>query len=475
MSALTFTAGVPLIDHHSHAGYVRPGEHLEGIDALERENVMGFVEAHLPPDVFDAFVAARQTGDAQAVARIEEAHGISELFEQGVAFQSTSVYGVSLAEGTRALYGDLDHAAAVAASLRAREDDFPGLYDRALEMSGTATVLTDIPAIDASSWSPDRYKPVGRIDPYLYPFGHPEFRRRGSHTPRFQRVFAAILSDLLEAEGLSAPPPALGEYLDFIRTSIVHRQESGFVGLKIASAYVRSLDFVRRSREEAETAYTLLRSNPAARETDAYTVLADYLVFEIAELAAERGLPMQIHTGMGHAEPGLLVSGADPRLLEPLLSDRALNRLRVILIHGGYPYASYVSALSQVHGNVFVDFSWMPYLHHHALERMLQEWLELLPANKVMFGTDTGQPEFHVASAERGRLLLDRALESGVADRIWTTTQAEWLARRVMNENVRSVYGHERVDSDRESVEGLPDADGERHRTLPRRSQHRRG
>ncbi len=443
MSNPTFTAGVPAIDHHSHAGYVRPGERLEGIDALQRENAMGHIEANLPVEAFDAFIAARASGDAGVLAQLEADHGIQALFDESSVFQSTSVYGVSLAEGTRALYGELDHADAVRVSTQQREEDFPGLYDRALEVSGTALVLTDIPSIDAHSWSPERYKPIGRIDPYLYPFGHPGFRRRGSDTPRFQRVFGSILRDLLDAEGLGEPPATLGAYLEFVRSSIIRRQESGFVGLKIASAYVRSLDFTRRSREEAEAAYALLRQDAGALETPAYTALADYLVFAIAELAVERELPMQIHTGMGHAEPGLLLSGADPRLLEPLLSDRALNRLRVILIHGGYPYTSHLAALSQAHGNVFVDFSWMPYLHHHALERMLQEWLELLPADKVMFGTDTGQPEFHVASVARGRLLLDRALASGVADRLWTTTQADWLARRVLNENLCRVYGLE--------------------------------
>lgn len=443
MSTLTFTAGVPAIDHHSHAGYVRPGEELEGIDALERESAMGHVEANLPTGVFDAFLDAQARHDAPELARLEEAHGIESLFDESIAFQATTVYAASLTAGSRALYGELNHADAVRASNDRRSADFPALYGQALELSGTEAVLTDIPVIDAQAWPHAQYKPIARIDPYLYPFGHPAFARRGSDTPRFRRVFAAILADLLTAEGMSEPPETLGEYLEFIRRSIIRRQDSGFVGLKIASAYVRSLHFLRRPRDEAEAAYRRLRSDAGALETPAHTALADYLVFAISELAVERDLPVQIHTGMGHAEPGLLLTGADPRNLEPLLSDPALNRLRVILIHGGYPYTSFLSAISHAHGNVFVDFSWMPYLHHHALERMLQEWLELLPANKVMFGTDTGQPEFHVAATANGRLLLDRALSAGVADRLWTTAQAEWLARRVLNENLCRVYGLE--------------------------------
>jgi Predicted metal-dependent hydrolase of the TIM-barrel fold len=353
------------------------------------------------------------------------------------------VYGIALAEGARALYGDLDHDESVRASRRERKRDFAALYGRALDLTGTAAVLTDIPVIDESQWPHERYKPIGRIDPYLYPFGHPAFHRRGSDSPRFRRVFGTILGDLLAAEGLGGPPPTFDEYLEFVRASVIGRQERGFVGLKIASAYVRSLRFIRRTREEAQAAYAQLRRDPAAVEGPAYTVLADYLVYLIAELAVERDLPMQIHTGMGHSEPGLLLTEADPRNLEPLLSDPALNRLRVILIHGGFPYTSVLSALAQTHGNVYVDYSWMPYLHHHALERMLQEWLELLPAHKVMFGTDTAQPEFQVSATVRGKSVLDRVLAAGTADRLWTHAQAEWLAGRVLNENLCRVYGLE--------------------------------
>lgn len=439
----SYTAGVPAIDHHSHAGYVRPGEELEGIDGLEREYAMGHVEANIPHDAFAAYIEARVRQDAKRLAQLEQTHGIPELISESVRFQATTVHGSSLLAGSRALYGDLNYTETVRVSRERRRDDFPGLYGQALDLSNTAAVLTDIPFIDGQQWSQATYKPIARIDPYLYPFGHPTFRRRGSDSPRFQRIFGVILSDLLETEGLDSAPTTLGEYLAFVRASIIRRQEEGFVGLKIASAYVRSLRFTRRATADAEAAYAQLRTDSGALESGAYETLADYLVFAIAELAVERQLPIQIHTGMGHSEPGLLLTGADPRNLESLFSDPALNRLRVILIHGGYPYTSYLAAISQAHGNVFVDFSWMPYLQHHTVERLLQEWLEVLPANKVLFGTDTGQPEFHVAATERARLLLDRALTAGVTDRLWTVGQAEWLAQRVLRDNLCDLYGLE--------------------------------
>lgn len=137
------------------------------------------------------------------------------------------------------------------------------------------------------------------------------------------------------------------------------------------------------------------------------------------------------------------VANSAPFLLEKLLDTPSLNRLRVCLLHGGYPFSSHVAALAQTYGNVFVDFSWMPYLHHYYLRTKLAEWLEILPANKLLFGTDTSAPEFHVAAARYAREALNHVLHDGHARGVWDAKQVEWLARRILFENTAEVYGIE--------------------------------
>lgn len=443
-TTLTWTADVPAIDHHSHAGYVRPGEHLHGFDGYEREYAMGHVEANIPHEAYTAYNAAVLAHDADRIRELEVTHGIPGLIDDSIRFQSTTVHAASLAEGTAALYGAGSRAALIEASVEERRTDFAGLYDRALLLSGTEQVLTDIPEIDASVWSADRYKPIARIDPYLFPFGHPPIVDRAEDSRKFRRVFRSILDRLLTTAGLDAPPAEFEDYRAFVLGSITRRQQAGTVGLKIASAYVRTLEFRRTTASDAAGAYGRLHAaERAGADVDPadHRTLADFLVYDIAAHAVERELPLQIHTGMGHTEPGLKLAGANPVLLEQFLDTPALNRLRVILIHGGFPYGQALAAMSQARGNVFVDFSWMPYLHEHALHRMLQEWLEVLPANKVIFGTDTGSPEFHVSGTRRGRVALDAALTAGRASGLWSTRQASWLAERVLHENLRDVYG----------------------------------
>ncbi len=437
---LTFSDGVPAVDHHSHAGYIRPGQRVEGIDMYEIENAMSHVEAKIPHAHYQEYMSAVESHDQERTRELAQRFGIPALIEESLRFQSTSVHAVALAEGSRALYGDLSRDQLIEASKRERLEDATALYDRALHLSGTTSVLTDIPEIDAELWPHSRYKPIGRIDPYLYPFGHPTYTGRGTDTPRFRRIFSTVLDRQLEIVGLSQRPTTLGEYREFVRRALELRRESGFVGLKIASAYVRSLAFERVDDETADAAWRTLAT---AGELDptAHKALSDFLTFEIAEWANDEGVPLQIHSGMGHAEPGLKITGANPLLLEPLLGDARLNRLRVILIHGGFPYSSSLTALAQMYGNVHLDYSWMTYLQHHTMTRVLEEWLELLPANKVMYGSDTGSPEMHYASTMRARAGLDRVLTSGVRDGLWSVRQAGWLAERVMHQNLLDVYG----------------------------------
>lgn len=436
------TAGIPAVDHHSHAGYVRPGDEIRGIEGMELENGRGHLEANLPHEVYLAYIAAQVARDAEAVAHLEAEYPIHALQLESTHFQSTTVHAVSLREGARLLHGDLPMDQLIHVSRQKKIDDFPGVWAQTRHLAGTPIVLTDVPALDAAIWPRELYKPIARLDPYTFPFGHPPFTGRGSDTPRFQRIFSTVLADLLADHDLTEPPATLGEYVEFVRASLVRRHESGFVGLKLAAAYVRSLDIGDPGRAEADEAY---RSLAGSAEVDrgAYLILADYLVNEIAAIALQRELPIQVHTGIGHSEPGLRLADGDPMGLERFLANPRFNRLKIVLMHGGFPFTPTLTALATSHGNVFVDFSMMAHLHVGMLKRVMEEWLQTLPANKVMFGTDTTAPEHHIASTMRARALLDEVLDEGVATRLWTPAQADWLARRVLAENVAAVYGFE--------------------------------
>jgi predicted TIM-barrel fold metal-dependent hydrolase len=428
------TGGIPAIDHHSHASVSR----FRTVDQIEKHFATAHMEANVPAEVYDAFIAARNKGDDVTLARLEAEHGTNTLLEQGLLYRSTTFFATALREGCRRLYGAENNWGTqmqIAQEWGGRHPSYS--YDKAADLANTPIILTDVPYLDRQVWNPQRYRQVIRVDAYLYPFHPAETTLRGTEFQRFHGTFGNVLRAELKHYGMDAPPASFDAYLQFVDASIERRVQEGAVALKLASAYVRPINFDPAAQDDARAAYEAFATGrPGDR-----SALENFLARRAAQYACDHGLPMQVHVGMGHPEPGMLIANSAPLLLESFLNTRSLNRLKITLLHGGYPFSSDCAALVQTYGNVFLDFSWMPYLHHFYLHQKLSEWMEILPANKLLFGTDTAAPEFHVAAAHYARDSLNVVLDQGYQRGVWSRRQTEWLAQRVLWENTAELYG----------------------------------
>ncbi|MCP5282172.1 MAG: amidohydrolase family protein [Rhodoferax sp.] len=433
MTTPDITSGIAAIDHHSHASMAG----FRTVEQIERHFSTAHLEANVAPEVYDAFILARNRGDTLTLAQLETDHGTERLMQQGVAFRSTTFFSRALRQGCQLLYGphqDQDSLAQKAREWGGRSPSYT--YDQALKAANTPIVLVDVPYLDRETWNPAQYRQIMRIDPYVYPFHNGKATLRGTEFQRFHAGFAAVLRSELKSHALDDPPLTFDAYLQFMDASIQRRVQNGVIGLKIASAYVRPIDFRPASFDDARASYEALAVGKDADRRP----MENFLVQRAAQYAADNALPMQIHVGMGHPEPGMLIANGAPFLLETFLNIRSLSRLKVTLLHGGYPFSSDMAALVQTYGNVYLDFSWMPYLHHYYLRQKLTEWLEILPANKLLYGSDSGAPEFHVAAASYAREALNHVLSDGIQRKVWDARQAQWLARRVLFENAAEIY-----------------------------------
>jgi uncharacterized protein len=141
------------------------------------------------------------------------------------------------------------------------------------------------------------------------------------------------------------------------------------------------------------------------------------------------------------------VAGANPLNLEPLFDDPGLRKTNFVMVHGGWPFTRQAGALL-TKPNVYLDFSAQSLLLAPAtLAATLREWLALVP-EKVMFGTDAypyseeiGWEESGVAAARGGRSALAIALTGMVRDGEITRARASVLARMVLRENAKKLYG----------------------------------
>jgi hypothetical protein len=82
------TGGMPAIDHHSHASVSR----FRTVRQIEEHFATAHMEANVPAEVYDAFIAARNKGDAQAQAQLEAEHGTQTLLDEGLLFRSTTFF-----------------------------------------------------------------------------------------------------------------------------------------------------------------------------------------------------------------------------------------------------------------------------------------------------------------------------------------------------------------------------------------------
>ena len=237
-----------------------------------------------------------------------------------------------------------------------------------------------------------------------------------------------LVEDLVPAHESVA---ALGEAL--IRELEVARPE--LVALKSIIAYRTGLSMATPDATEAERALVAVRSAWGGTPGRlAAKPLLDYLIPLAAEWAAARGLPLQLHTGLGDRDLDLRL--ANPLHLRPLLDGGALSGGPVVLLHAAYPYVREAAYLASVYPNVSVDLSAVaPLLAGPGLTRVLEELLALAPITKVLYGSDAwGIPEWFWLAATAARRALAEALA-------WLPeAEARWAARRILHDNAAELY-----------------------------------
>jgi predicted TIM-barrel fold metal-dependent hydrolase len=371
---------VPLVDNHSHAGlYERRLRRVQTLADLEG------ADGHY------------RTSTYQALMR----EALADLYGEPGAWQ----------RGVDAQYADGIESA----------------YTRMFERLDIRMALWDFRRLVSDGWPPERYRPILWLDPFICPFPDPSLWRG--------EELRGALEQALALDERSALPETFDGYLAFVvRTLRTARPR--LVGLKLALGYQRTLRFDDVSRVDAGKAYARLLRGEAA----SYSALQNFLARRLFQLAGEMELPLQVHASFGGPGSNLRLANNDPSLLQPLLSDADFRATRVVLLHGGYPFVGEAGALAWQYPQVYLDFSVLPTLFAGTLARWLEEWIELLPANKLLFGSDASSPEEYWTAAVNGRRQIGAALRNLVNGGTLTRPDAAHLAERICHANAIDLY-----------------------------------
>jgi hypothetical protein len=341
-------------------------------------------------------------------------------------------------EAMRALYGNVSKLA----TERAKGDTYPAWV---LDRMGVETMLANRVAMGPGI-GPPRFRWVPYADALLFPLDNSQLAARNPDRKAFFALEDQLRSHYLKDAGLKTPPATLAAYLSRVVTPTLERQkQGGALAEKFEAAYLRSLEFDRVSRAVAESIYAQHVGRGAPPDAD-YKALQDYLFWYIAAECGRLGIAVHIHTADGSG--GYFhVAGANPLLLESVLNAPELRRARFVMLHGGWPFTSEITALL-TKPNAYLDFSMQDLLRPPAaLAGTLREWLSYVP-EKVLFGTDAypysdqlGWEESGWIAARSGREALARALTGMLRDGEITRARALELARMVLRDNARRLYG----------------------------------
>lgn len=286
----------------------------------------------------------------------------------------------------------------------------------------------------------DILKERAKIDVAIQDMGHQKFDPNYYlHVERFDQY--AMVSSISEIKDMgklhNLSVNSLLDYQRVLRKAFLRGFDSGMVGVKIALAYKRNLKFENVSKERAEKIFSRLTTNSPvdAEETKA---LQDYLLHRILDLVDEFDLPVQIHTGL-HAGNGNDITNSKPTHLVNLFTE--YPGIDFLLFHGGYPYGGELGTLAKNFPNVYIDMCWTYVISPSYSERYLHEWIETVPANKILgFGGDYSFVEAVYAHSVMARQIIAKVLTAKVRDQYLTEKEASNIARMILRENAMRVF-----------------------------------
>lgn len=283
-------------------------------------------------------------------------------------------------------------------------------------------------------------KEKAKIELSIQDMGHRKFDQNYfRHVERFDNFIS--ISSGSEIIDLGAQydiqVKTIDDFKNALRKAFTSAVEIGAVGVKSGLAYNRILKYDNVSEKKAiEIFNSLLNKSSVSAEN--IKALQDYIMHRVLDLVDEFDLPIQIHTGL-HAGNGNTITNSKPTHLVNLFFE--YPNVNFILFHASYPYGAELGTLAKNFPNVFIDMCWSYVISPSYSKRYLHEWIETVPANKIMgFGGDYDFVEAVYAHSVMARQIIADVLIEKVRDRYLSDDEAIVIARMFLRDNAMSVF-----------------------------------
>jgi len=347
-----------------------------------------------------------------------------ELFSPFLKEIRNTAYTRAVMLAAKDLYGieDINEETYVSLSEKVRESSKPGLYQWVLKDKAGI----ELSLMDGGHRQLDTlfYRHVERFDNFIQGASKTEILKLGSE-------YGVEIS-------------SLDDYVNALRKAFEAGVEYKMVAVKSGLAYQRILKYNNTSAQRAQSIFENLLQENALNPED-IKALQDYMMHRVLDLADEYDLPIQIHTGL-QAGNGNYITNSNPTHLTNLFME--YPGVNFCIFHSSYPYGGELSVLAKNFPNVFIDMCWTPVISPAFSIRYLDEWLETVPANKIMvFGGDYSVVELVYAHSVFARRIVTKVLTDKVRTGYFSEEEAKYIALKILRENAMEIFklkGHSR-------------------------------
>ncbi|MGB4293251.1 MAG: amidohydrolase family protein [Bacteroidales bacterium] len=233
----------------------------------------------------------------------------------------------------------------------------------------------------------------------------------------------------------------LEDFVKSLRNEFEKGLKNGMVGIKVISAYSRNLYFENTDVAAARKVFKTLVSGDEDLQIpwEKAKPLQDYMFHQLMEMAKQHGVPVIFHTGL-QAEQGNDIRNSNPVLLANLFHE--YPDVRFVLFHGSYPYGGELATLAKTYPNVYIDMNWTYAISPSYAKRYLSEWLETIPASKIMaFGGDYNCVENIYGVYQIAKQIITEVLTEKVTNNQLSENEARQVAKMILHDNAVEFYG----------------------------------
>lgn len=245
----------------------------------------------------------------------------------------------------------------------------------------------------------------------------------------------ASLDGLAERSGQAVD--TLDDCVAAVHAILRKDKDKGAVGMKVADAYWRTLQFDKVETADAQAIFEKVRADEKMTAAE-YKAFEDYMMFRQVASCVELALPVVIHTGYQAGNRGDIRNVRATHLWALLYE---FPDARFDLFHGSFPYVSDMTVLGKYFENVTLNMCWMHIMGPAISRRALDEWLDAVPVTKIFaFGGDYSVPEKVYGHLQLARADVAAVLAEKVQAGRMGESEALHVARLVFYENAKRWY-----------------------------------